>query len=177
MSSRVRSAAVFAMACAGAQPAAATDAPADKPLDSSTGEARPCRTLASRSICCSVFINEAQSNPLQPDLMYCGFTASPLLGLPQGLAQRVRDSTGGRGADVVMDIVGINPTGAEHRLRLSKIDSTEPPQWPAASTSATQELSGSNVVIAATIASVCSPMSFWNTTPSALTMKVMTPLT
>ena len=34
----------------------------------------------------SVFLNEAQSNPLQPDLQYRGFVASPLLGLPQGLA-------------------------------------------------------------------------------------------
>ena len=33
-----------------------------------------------------VFINEAQNNPLQPDLQYRGFTLSPLLGLPQGLA-------------------------------------------------------------------------------------------
>ncbi len=33
-----------------------------------------------------VFINEAQSNPLQPDLRYRGFVASPLLGLPQGIA-------------------------------------------------------------------------------------------
>jgi len=31
-------------------------------------------------------INEAQSNRLQPDILYRGFTASPLLGLPQGLA-------------------------------------------------------------------------------------------
>lgn len=34
----------------------------------------------------SVFINEAQNNPLQPDLQYRGFVASPLIGLPQGLA-------------------------------------------------------------------------------------------
>ncbi len=34
----------------------------------------------------SVFVNEAQSNPLQPDLQYRGFVGSPLLGLPQGLA-------------------------------------------------------------------------------------------
>jgi len=34
----------------------------------------------------SVFINEAQSNPLQPDLFYRGFVASPLLGLPQGVS-------------------------------------------------------------------------------------------
>ena len=34
----------------------------------------------------SVSINHAQNNPLQPDLNFRGFTASPLLGLPQGLA-------------------------------------------------------------------------------------------
>jgi len=34
----------------------------------------------------SVFVNEAQSNPLQPDIMYRGFVGSPLLGLPQGIA-------------------------------------------------------------------------------------------
>ncbi|MGW8367767.1 MAG: TonB-dependent receptor plug domain-containing protein [Gammaproteobacteria bacterium] len=34
----------------------------------------------------SVFINEAQSNPLQPDLQYRGFVGSPLLGLSQGIA-------------------------------------------------------------------------------------------
>ncbi|HNP34824.1 MAG TPA: TonB-dependent receptor [Woeseiaceae bacterium] len=34
----------------------------------------------------SVFVNEAQSNPLQPDLQYRGFVGSPLLGLAQGIA-------------------------------------------------------------------------------------------
>lgn len=34
----------------------------------------------------SISLNDAQSNPLQPDLQYRGFTASPLLGLAQGLA-------------------------------------------------------------------------------------------
>src|SRR5688572_12613417 len=34
----------------------------------------------------SVFVNESQSNPLQPDVQYRGFVGSPLLGLPQGLA-------------------------------------------------------------------------------------------
>lgn len=34
----------------------------------------------------SVSLNAAQNNPLQPDLQYRGFTASPLLGLPQGVA-------------------------------------------------------------------------------------------
>ena len=34
----------------------------------------------------SVTLNQAQNNPLQPDLQYRGFTASPLLGLPQGIS-------------------------------------------------------------------------------------------
>ncbi|PPC91524.1 MAG: hypothetical protein CTY34_03485 [Methylobacter sp.] len=34
----------------------------------------------------SVTINAAQNNPLQPDFNFRGFTASPLLGLPQGLS-------------------------------------------------------------------------------------------
>jgi outer membrane receptor protein involved in Fe transport len=34
----------------------------------------------------SVVINDVQNNPLQPDVQYRGFTASPLLGAPQGIA-------------------------------------------------------------------------------------------
>ncbi|MGH1432718.1 MAG: TonB-dependent receptor [Neptuniibacter sp.] len=34
----------------------------------------------------SITINEAVNNPYQPDVQYRGFTASPLLGLPQGLS-------------------------------------------------------------------------------------------
>lgn len=34
----------------------------------------------------SINLNDAQNNPMQPDLQYRGFTASPLLGLAQGLA-------------------------------------------------------------------------------------------
>ena len=34
----------------------------------------------------SVNINSAQSNPLQPDVQYRGYSASPLLGLPMGIA-------------------------------------------------------------------------------------------
>ena len=34
----------------------------------------------------SVFINEVQSNPFQPDVNFRGYTASPLLGSPQGLS-------------------------------------------------------------------------------------------
>jgi iron complex outermembrane recepter protein len=37
----------------------------------------------------SVSVNEAQSNPLQPDIYYRGFVASPLLGMPQGLSTYV----------------------------------------------------------------------------------------
>jgi outer membrane receptor protein involved in Fe transport len=34
----------------------------------------------------SVHVNEAQNNPLQPDIYYRGFVASPLMGMPQGLS-------------------------------------------------------------------------------------------
>ena len=34
----------------------------------------------------SVTINDVQSNPLQPDVQYRGYTASPLLGTPQGIS-------------------------------------------------------------------------------------------
>ncbi len=37
----------------------------------------------------SAHVNEAQNNPLQPDISYRGFTASPLMGLPQGLSTYV----------------------------------------------------------------------------------------
>ncbi len=34
----------------------------------------------------SVYVNDIQNNPVQPDISYRGFTASPLLGTPQGLS-------------------------------------------------------------------------------------------
>jgi len=34
----------------------------------------------------SVTVNDAQNNPMQPDIQYRGFTVSPLMGLPQGLS-------------------------------------------------------------------------------------------
>jgi len=37
----------------------------------------------------SVHVNEAQNNPLQPDIYYRGFVASPLMGMPQGLSTYV----------------------------------------------------------------------------------------
>jgi len=33
-----------------------------------------------------IFVTETQSNPYQPDVNYRGYTASPLLGTPQGLS-------------------------------------------------------------------------------------------
>ena len=39
-----------------------------------------------RRVATGVFVNEVQGNPLQPDFNYHGFTASPLLGTPQGLS-------------------------------------------------------------------------------------------
>ncbi len=48
----------------------------------------PTRSLAEiiRNELVSVNINDVQNNPFQPDVQYRGFTASPLLGLPQGLS-------------------------------------------------------------------------------------------
>jgi outer membrane receptor protein involved in Fe transport len=34
----------------------------------------------------SVYVNDVQNNPFQPDINYRGYTASPLLGTPQGLS-------------------------------------------------------------------------------------------
>jgi hypothetical protein len=34
----------------------------------------------------SVYVNDIQNNPFQPDINYRGYTASPLLGTPQGLS-------------------------------------------------------------------------------------------
>ena len=46
----------------------------------------PTRSLGEvlRNQLVSVNINDVQNNPFQPDVQYRGFTASPLLGLPQG---------------------------------------------------------------------------------------------
>lgn len=48
----------------------------------------PTRSLGEvlRNQLVSVNINDVQNNPFQPDVQYRGFTASPLLGLPQGLS-------------------------------------------------------------------------------------------
>ena len=57
-------------------------------LDSEALNKLPTRSLAEilRNQLVSVNINDVQNNPFQPDVQYRGFTASPLLGLPQGLS-------------------------------------------------------------------------------------------
>lgn len=63
------------------------------PFPVQTGTADDLKNSNSQSIAdflkqsfSSISLNDAQNNPLQPDLQYRGFTASPLLGLAQGLA-------------------------------------------------------------------------------------------
>ena len=65
----------------------------------------------------SVNINEAANNPLQPDLQYRGFTASPLLGLPQGLAVY---QNGVRMNEVFGDTINwdLIPEGSIHSMNL-----------------------------------------------------------
>jgi iron complex outermembrane receptor protein len=63
--------------------------PAD--VQTVTGEAlraRRARTVAelAQSALSGIAVNEAQSNPFQPDVSFRGFTASPLLGNPIGLS-------------------------------------------------------------------------------------------
>ena len=63
------------------------------PFPIQTGSADDLKNSNSQSIAdflkqsfTSISLNDAQNNPLQADLQYRGFTASPLLGLAQGLA-------------------------------------------------------------------------------------------
>ncbi len=65
----------------------------------------------------SVNINSAQSNPLQPDVQYRGYAASPLLGLSQGIAvyqngSRINEPFGDA---VNWDLI---PQSAIHRISL-----------------------------------------------------------
>ena len=76
--------------------AAAGRRSADREDSGAGADPRPARTssAAARSTSPSfltrrfngVFVNEIQSNPFQPDINYRGYTASPLLGTPQGLS-------------------------------------------------------------------------------------------
>ena len=74
-----------------------------------------------------VYVNEVQGNPFQPDVNYRGYTASPLLGTPQGLS-------------VFMDGVRLNQPFGEvvswdliPRLAIASDDPdawVEPALWP-----------------------------------------------
>jgi iron complex outermembrane receptor protein len=66
----------------------------------------------------SITLNDAQNNPLQPDLQYRGFSASPLLGLAQGLAVY---QNGNRINEPLGDAVNwdLLPQSAIHRITLS----------------------------------------------------------
>lgn len=65
----------------------------------------------------SVSSNDAQNNPLQPDLQYRGHTASPLLGLAQGIAVHVN---GARFNEPLGDTVNwdLMPVTAIHSVQL-----------------------------------------------------------
>jgi outer membrane receptor protein involved in Fe transport len=78
----------------------------------------------------SVSVNEAQGNPLQPDVRFRGFVGSPLLGLPQGISVyqdgvRVNEPFGDTvnwalipesGIDSVQMIAGSNPLFGQNTL-------------------------------------------------------------
>ncbi len=51
-----------------------------------TREGTPSLTTALNSILSSVSLNDDLDDPFQPDILYRGFEASPVLGTPQGLA-------------------------------------------------------------------------------------------
>ena len=57
-------------------------------IDANTIERSNVKTLSQQLALslASVRINDVQNNPFQPDVQYRGFTASPLLGLPQGIS-------------------------------------------------------------------------------------------
>jgi iron complex outermembrane receptor protein len=65
----------------------------------------------------SVNVNDAQNNPFQPDVQFRGFTASPLLGLPQGLSVYVNGIRFNEpfGDTVNWDLI---PEGAIERMTL-----------------------------------------------------------
>ena len=78
----------------GVSPLPGTGVPRDQvPSNVQTADAKRLRQLQSLNLpefmasqLASVNINETQGNPFQMDLNYRGFTASPLLGTPQGLS-------------------------------------------------------------------------------------------
>ncbi len=71
----------------------------------------------------SVTLNESQENPLQPDILYRGYTASPLLGLPQGMAVY---QNGVRINEVLGDTVNWDLIPESSIARMSLVGGTNP---------------------------------------------------
>ena len=84
----------YAVAVVGATPLTGTDRPVDEiPAPVQTGSQRDIDNSGALDLSDflnrrmnNVYLNEVQGNPLQPDLNYRGYTASPLLGTPQGIS-------------------------------------------------------------------------------------------
>jgi len=84
----------FTVTVVGTTPLAGVDVPADQvpaPVQTATDRdidrsgALTVADFLNRRLT-SVYITESQNNPFQPDVNYRGYTASPLLGTPQGLS-------------------------------------------------------------------------------------------
>ena len=88
------SAQAFQVDVVGATPLAGTDlSPVEIPLPVQAGNQRDIRNSGALDLSdflnkrlSGVYVNEIQGNPYQPDLNYRGYTASPLLGTPQGVS-------------------------------------------------------------------------------------------
>ena len=84
----------YSVSVAGATPLGGMDRPVDEiPAPTQTGSQRDIEASGALDLADflnrrmnNVFLNENQGNPLQPDLNYRGYTASPLLGTPQGVS-------------------------------------------------------------------------------------------
>ncbi|MBM3795559.1 MAG: TonB-dependent receptor [Acidobacteria bacterium] len=84
----------FAVAVVSATPLAGLDRPLDEiPAPTQAATDRDLEASGALDLSAflnrrfnNVFLNEIQGNPLQPDLNYRGYTASPLLGTPQGIS-------------------------------------------------------------------------------------------
>lgn len=84
----------YAVSIVGATPLAGIDRPVDEiAAPTQTGSQRDIEASGAIDLADflnrrmnNVFLNEVQGNPLQPDLNYRGYTASPLLGTPQGVS-------------------------------------------------------------------------------------------
>lgn len=84
----------FSVSVVGATPLAGLERPVDEiPAATQTATARELESSGALDLSDflnrrlnNVYLNEIQGNPLQPDVNYRGYTASPLLGTPQGVS-------------------------------------------------------------------------------------------